>query len=90
MKSVTSILGVRETTTVERLTSIVDAARLMADHQVSAVPVVDDGRLVGIFSERDVLTRIVAAGRNPATTMVGDVRSTDLVVADVSENHQTA
>jgi CBS domain-containing protein len=89
MKSVKSILGTRETTTVERLTSILDAARLMADRQVGAVPVIDEGRLVGIFSERDVLTRVVAAGRDPSATLVGDVMSTDLIVADVSENHQT-
>ena len=89
MKSVKSILGARETITVERLTSIAEAARLMAERQIGAVPVVDNGRLVGIFSERDVLTRIVAASRNPSTTTVGDVMSTDLVVADVMESHET-
>jgi CBS domain-containing protein len=88
MKSIKTLLGARDTITVERLTPIVDAARLMAERQIGAVPVIDDGRLVGIFSERDVLTRVVAAGRNPAVTSVGEVMSTDLVVADVTESHQ--
>jgi CBS domain-containing protein len=88
MKSIKAILGDRETITVERGVSIADAARLMAEHEIGAVPVVDDGRLVGIFSERDVLTRVVAAERNPATTIVGDVMSTDLIIAEGSEDYE--
>jgi len=61
----------------------------MATHQIGAVPVLEGDRLVGIFSERDVLTRVVAAGRNPATTAVGEVMSTDLIVADAAESYQT-
>ena len=87
MKSIKAIIGERETITVERLTSIVDAARLMKSHQIGALPVLDGERLVGIFSERDVLNRVVAAERNPAATAVGDVMSTDLVVADVAESY---
>lgn len=88
MKSIKAILGDRETFTVERSASITEAARLMAARQIGALPVLDGERLVGIFTERDVLTRIVAAGRNPATTAVGDVMSTDLVVADASESYE--
>ena len=89
MKSIKAIIGERATITVERSTSIADAARLMTTHQIGAVPVLEGDRLVGIFSERDVLTRVVASGRNPAATAVGDVMSTDLIVADTSENYQT-
>ena len=78
MRSVKAILGDRETIVVARSASIADAARLMAAHHIGALPVLDGDRLVGIFTERDVLTRIVAAGRNPDTTRVGDVMSTDL------------
>ena len=42
-----------------------DAARLMAERKIGAVPVLDGERLAGIFSERDVLTRVVAAGAIP-------------------------
>lgn len=85
MKSVKAIVGGRETVTVDPLTSVLEAARLMALRQVGAVPVVDGDRLVGIFTERDVLARVVAAGVDPATTPITDVMSTHLVVADVSE-----
>ena len=88
MKSIRDILGERDTITVEQSISIADAARLMSDHQIGAVPVVNDGRLVGIFSERDVLTRVVAAGKNPATTTVGDVMSTNLIVAEAGEDYE--
>ena len=87
MKSIKAIAGDRETISVERRTSVKDAASLMTLHQIGAVPVLDEGRLVGIFTERDVMGRIVAAGRDPHRTLVGDVMSTDLVVADLSESY---
>jgi CBS domain-containing protein len=88
MKSIKAILGERATFTVERGASVTQAARQMAEHQIGALPVVDTGRLVGIFTERDVLTRIVAAGRNPDATAVGDVMSSELIVADVNESYE--
>jgi CBS domain-containing protein len=85
MKSIKAILGDRQTITVSPVASVVEAARLMAAHHIGALPVLDGDRLVGIFTERDVLTRIVAAGRNPESTLVGTVMSTDLIVGEVSE-----
>jgi CBS domain-containing protein len=87
MKLIKAIVGDRKTITIERSASVTAAAQLMAAHRIGAVPVVDDGRLVGIFSERDVLTRIVAAGRDPLATAVGEVMSSDLVVAEVNEGY---
>ena len=88
MRSIRAILGERETIAVARSASITDAARLMSAHHIGALPVLDDDRLIGIFTERDVLTRIVAAGRHPDGTLVGDVMSTELVVADVDESYE--
>ena len=88
MRSIRAILGGRETIVVARSASITDAARLMSAHHIGALPVLDDGRLVGIFTERDVLTRIVAAGRSPDTTLVADAMSTELIVADVNESYE--
>jgi CBS domain-containing protein len=88
MRSIKAILGDRETIVVARSASITDAARLMSAHHIGALPVLDNDRLVGIFTERDVLTRIVAAGRNPDTTLVGEVMSTELVVADLNESYE--
>jgi len=53
--------------------SVADAARLMAKKNVGAVLIVDDGRLVGIVSERDIVYRVAAKGLDIATTRVRDV-----------------
>ena len=87
MKSIRMIAGARETITVERQASVKDAADVMTKHQIGAVPVLDTGRLVGIFTERDVMGRVVAAGRDPQRTTVGEVMSTELVVADAAESY---
>jgi CBS domain-containing protein len=55
-------------------TTVSEAARLMAQHQVGAVMVVDgNGRLSGIFTERDALFRVLAVGRDPATTRLSEI-----------------
>ena len=48
--------------------TVLNAALLMNDHKVGALVVLDDSRIKGIFTERDVLRRVVAKGRDPATT----------------------
>jgi CBS domain-containing protein len=53
----------------------------MNDHHIGALPVLDGDRLAGIFTERDVLKRVVAEGRDPATTQVSDVMSTPVTIA---------
>jgi CBS domain-containing protein len=88
MKSIKAIIGDRETVVVDPSLSIADAARVMAGRNIGAVPVVDGDRLVGVFSERDILTRVVAVDRSPATTAVRDVMTTELVVAEVSESYE--
>jgi CBS domain-containing protein len=67
--------------------SVTQAARIMSENQIGAVPVVDGERVAGIFTERDVMSRVVAAGVNPANTPVSAVMSTSLVVADVRDSH---
>jgi CBS domain-containing protein len=58
--------------------SVYDAARLMNEHKVGAVLVTEAGRLLGIFTERDVLMRIVAQRRDPVETRVEEVMTTGL------------
>jgi CBS domain-containing protein len=50
-----------------------DVVEAMAKRRFGAVPVVENGRLVGIFTERDVLVRVVAARKDPETTRLGEV-----------------
>jgi len=54
-------------------TTVREASQLMAKKQVGAVLVVEEGRLLGIFSERDVVFRVVALGLDPATTPLAQV-----------------
>jgi CBS domain-containing protein len=67
-----------------------DAARMMSDKNVGAVAVLDSGRLVGIFSERDLMKRVVAAGLNPEKTIVGNVMTKDLVVGKPEDDINAA
>ncbi len=53
--------------------SVIEAVHFMVENNVGAVPVLDHGRLVGIFSERDVMTRVVVRGMDPHTTHVDTV-----------------
>jgi CBS domain-containing protein len=61
-----------------------DAARRMYDREVGAVLITNGGRLEGIFTERDLLMRVVAPGRDPETTQLKDVmtKKPDTVEAD--------
>jgi CBS domain-containing protein len=59
--------------------SVVDAATVMNEHQVGSLVVSDDGRVVGIFTERDVLRRVVAERRDPAQTRVQEVMTAEIV-----------
>ena len=63
-----------------------DVALRMRENNVGAVAVLDGGKLVGIFSERDVVTRIVAENRDASQTPIGLVMTKELIVADPSED----
>lgn len=58
-------------------TSVSEAAKLMAKKKVSAVLVVEDGRLVGIFTERDAVYRVIAKGLDAHTTRLAEVMTPD-------------
>jgi CBS domain-containing protein len=63
--------------------TVLDAAHLMNDKGIGGVVVLDEGRLVGIFTERDIMRRVVAAGRDPKLTLISDVMTTDcLTITD--------
>ena len=59
--------------------SVVEAARLMREQHIGSLPVTEDDRLVGMITDRDITTRVVAESAVPETTSVGDVYSRDLI-----------
>jgi CBS domain-containing protein len=65
--------------------SALDAARRMNEAQVGALVVLDGDVLVGIFSERDLMTRVVVAGRDPSATPVSAVMTRDVITADIDD-----
>jgi CBS domain-containing protein len=70
--------------------SVRETARIMADSQVGAIAVRKGAAIVGVFSERDLMKRVVAEGRDPATTRVGDVMSANVLKVLDSESVESA
>ena|SRR5690349_18534117 len=64
------VIAGRKAYTTSSYTSIADAARLMKEHAIGALLIVDADKLVGICTERDVVFRVVAADKDPRTTHV--------------------
>ena len=65
----------RDPRTVEIGDSVIDAAREMRDGDIGNVIVTDGGRVAGIVTDRDIVVRAIAEGRDPQSTTVGDVCS---------------
>ena len=75
---------------VQPTQTVFEAANYMVDCNVGAVPVLEDTKLVGVFSERDIMRRVVTEGRDPLTTRIGDVMSTDLRTVEPSASSEEA
>lgn len=73
IRSLRSIVAGRPPIAATSITTVVDAARLMKRTNVGALLVVDHDRLIGIFTERDALFRLVAEGLEPHSTRLADV-----------------
>ncbi|MGH9463818.1 MAG: CBS domain-containing protein [Vicinamibacteria bacterium] len=59
--------------------TVIDAVKRMGEKSVGAVAVLNKGKLVGIFTERDVMMRVVLEGRDPKTTTLSEVMTKDVV-----------
>jgi CBS domain-containing protein len=65
--------------TVEPGSPAVEAAKLMKQADAGMIPVVEGGKLLGTVTDRDIVLRVVAEGKSPRATTVGEIASTDLV-----------
>jgi CBS domain-containing protein len=70
--------------------SVVEAARLMRDEHIGSLPVTESGRLVGMITDRDLTTRVVAEAAVPETTSVEDVYSRDLISVEPDNDLEEA
>ena len=76
LSQISEVLAVKEHQTVHTVSpsdTVATAVGVMSKFKIGALPVVDNDRLLGIFSERDVLVRIVNEGLDPKTTLVSRV-----------------
>ncbi|HYU18385.1 MAG TPA: CBS domain-containing protein [Chloroflexota bacterium] len=90
MKKLRNIMREGFLVTVRRTATVSEACRAMADRNVGIVAVLEGDRLAGLFSERDVVRRVVDKGLDPARTAVQDVMTTDLIVANADDDYQSA
>jgi CBS domain-containing protein len=73
-------------TTIERSRPVTDAARLMRDNNVGSLPVVEDGRLIGMITDRDIVVRVVAEGRDLDSATVADAYSDQPVTVEPEQD----
>jgi CBS domain-containing protein len=65
--------------TCEASTPVIEAAKVMAREDVGPIPVVEGGRLTGVVTDRDLVVRVLAEGRDPQSTTVGEIATGDVV-----------
>jgi CBS domain-containing protein len=85
MSTLRDLLKDRRVYCIEVGQTALEAARYMTEHNIGAVPVLRDGELAGILSERDIMNRVVAAGRQPAYTDVAEVMTPKPRIVNLDE-----
>ena len=88
MKIIATVVEGREVYHIGAERTVREASRYMTERRVGAVAVLENSRLAGILSERDIMGRVVARSASPDTTRVKDVMTRELVVAQAGDTHQ--
>lgn len=79
----------QETYQAELGHTVLETVRAMVERNIGAVPIIHNGELVGIFSERDLMRRVVAEGRDPRATCLAEVMTDDPLAVGTSEDLET-
>jgi CBS domain-containing protein len=82
MPTVRDVLSAKGDNAIESIrpdATVLDAIHQMNDHKIGALLVMSDDQVVGIFTERDVLRRVMAVEKSPADTTVGSVMTEDVI-----------
>jgi len=72
----------RDVAYINPMSNIVDAARLMQQHDVGSIPVCDENGVVGIVTDRDIVVRNIAHGKDPQSTKVQDIMTTNVTTTN--------
>jgi len=90
MSRVSDIVGDRELFAVEEQQTVAEVARKMADLHIGAILVINGEELRGVFSERDLMRRVVLENRDPNRTPVGEVMTKEVATVDESASIEEA
>src|SRR5262250_764132 len=85
MATISDVVKDRRVYSIDADKTVLEGARFMMEHNIGALPVTRDGQLVGIFSERDIMNRVVAVGRTPGTTKISEVMTSNPKAVAVDE-----
>jgi len=83
---ISDLIKTQETYQAELGHTVLETVRAMVQRNIGAVPVMHKGQLVGIFSERDLMSRVVAESRNPAATYMAEVMTDDPLTISTEED----
>ena len=83
------LINTQDTYRADANQMVLDVAQAMVDRNIGAVPVLSDGLLIGIFSERDLMKRVVVEGRDPGTTKVETVMTDNPLTVSPDESLET-
>jgi CBS domain-containing protein len=89
LSAIRDLVMSRRLLTVDSSATVQETVEFLARHNIGAVPVMERERLAGIFSERDVIMRVITCGLDPRSTPVVRVMTRNVVVARIDETHET-
>jgi len=87
MSTLRDLVKDRKIYSIDAGRTVLEAARFMMEHNIGALPVIRNGELAGIFSERDIMNRVVAVGRTrtPGLTAVSEVMTANPRAVNLDE-----
>src|ERR1700683_1780622 len=85
MPTLRELVKDRKMYSIDAASTVLEAARFMMEHNIGALPVLPNGELAGFFSERDIMNRVVAAGRTPGHTAVSEVMTANPRAVNLDE-----
>jgi len=85
MQTIRHLMKDKKVMAIELETTALEAARYMSERLIGAVPVLSQGKILGMFTERDLMTRVVVPGKDPSRTPVRLVMTREVVTAGPDE-----
>jgi CBS domain-containing protein len=86
MSPIYDLVKDRRVHSIDANSTVLEGARFMMENRIGALPVLRNGELVGIFSERDIMNRVVAVGRLPGSTKISEVMTANPKAVSVDES----